>query len=1352
METIARAVSAIGMCLIVCVAVSAQDAVTVPEPLEPWVPWVLHGQEYRQCPAISPGAGDRSGYACAWPSVLRVEAAADGGAFRQTWELLVAGWVALPGDTAYWPERLTVDGEPAAVVLHDGGPAVRLEPGVRRVEGQFSWSRRPDRLHVPAAVGVIDLVVDGSRISFPQRDGDALWLGDRPRDARAAASITMRVFRLLEDGSPVFLRTRLMLDVAGPAREVLLGPALPAGFVPTAMDSPLPARLETDASLRVQVRPGTWTVEISARASDPLAEGVLPQDVDNWPDREVWSYRPRPVLRVSQFEGGTPVDPAQAGVPPTWSQAAAYLLVPGDGYGIVERSRGRTEEERNRLRVYRELWLAFDGAEFLAQDRVQGTMARGWRLDMAEPYGLRYASEAGETLLVTEGSGDGATGVELRRRELDLVALSSVLNDGASLPIGGWAENLDDVAISVNLPPNHRLLGAAGADVARGAWSSEWSLLDIFLVLLVTVAAGRLLGWPAAILALATMTLTFLDARPIGWAVLNLLFAMALVRVAPEGRLRAWSLRYRLLSLVLAVVVTLPFVAQQTKLLIYPQLENPWSLPATVERIASMEELQRLKDTARLYEGPESATPSVELAQMKPAIPRDEALMAPLSSDSLERYAPGTVLQTGPGIPKWSWNRYRLEWNGPVTPDQTMDLIMLGPVANAAWRIGAVGTLIALLWWIAVSCFGWPTRRGSGRGVAATGAAVVIGVMFAPIAVPPVSAQMPDERLLGELQRRLTAPPECAPDCARASVARVSLAGDELEISLTAQSMIDIALPVPAAGDAWLPRMISIDDVAQPFLLRNADTSYLRVEPGSHELRLSGMLAPVDEFEIVFPLVPHRVVVEADGWEVIGLREGRLTAGTLKLQRRSETGETELKPVGFPSFVRIQRHVDLGVEWRVTSRVVRVAPQTGAIDLEIPLLDGETVLQEGLEVRSGVIAISLGATERAEAWNSRLEPVPALRLTAPTDVPWTESWRLRIGPQWRAEAVGIPPAALPPGGDWSLEFYPRPGESLELAVMRPSATEGPSLALDSIALRADVGARSGGYQLVIAYRSTRAGEQALQLPDKAVLESVRVDGETRPVHLENGRLLLPVAPGAHEAAVLWREDEDPGPVWRLPEVDLGSPASNLSVAASLPQNRWILWASGPDLGPAVLYWSELAVFILVALGLGAVSGIPLRRRDWLLLGVGLSTVSWGLMITFAIWVFVIAWRGRARPDWNRQYFNLLQLALAVFSVFVVFGLVTAIPAGLLATPDMHITGVGSYGNELRWFQDRVGGTVPDVSVFSLPLWVYKGVILAWALWLSFALIRWLPWAWRCWSEGGHWQGALVAGRGPGSAK
>jgi hypothetical protein len=153
-----------------------------------------------------------------------------------------------------------------------------------------------------------------------------------------------------------------------------------------------------------------------------------------------------------------------------------------------------------------------------------------------------------------------------------------------------------------------------------------------------------------------------------------------------------------------------------------------------------------------------------------------------------------------------------------------------------------------------------------------------------------------------------------------------------------------------------------------------------------------------------------------------------------------------------------------------------------------------------------------------------------------------------------------------------------------------------------------------------------------------------------------------------------------------------------------------------------------------------------------LLGLGLSTVSWSLLIAFAIWVFVLAWRGRARPDWGRNLFNALQLGIALFSVFVMISLVSAIPAGLLATPDMHITGAGSHGNELRWFQDQVESGLPEASVLSLPLWVYKGVILAWALWLSFALMRWLPWAWRSWSAGGIWHGRVVSGGGADGAR
>jgi hypothetical protein len=30
------------------------------------------------------------------------------------------------------------------------------------------------------------------------------------------------------------------------------------------------------------------------------------------------------------------------------------------------------------------------------------------------------------------------------------------------------------------------------------------------------------------------------------------------------------------------------------------------------------------------------------------------------------------------------------------------------------------------------------------------------------------------------------------------------------------------------------------------------------------------------------------------------------------------------------------------------------------------------------------------------------------------------------------------------------------------------------------------------------------------------------------------------------------------------------------------------------------------------------------------------------------------------------------------------------------------------------------------------------LILVWALWLSFALLRWLPWVWQCFAKDGFW--------------
>ena len=102
-------------------------------------------------------------------------------------------------------------------------------------------------------------------------------------------------------------------------------------------------------------------------------------------------------------------------------------------------------------------------------------------------------------------------------------------------------------------------------------------------------------------------------------------------------------------------------------------------------------------------------------------------------------------------------------------------------------------------------------------------------------------------------------------------------------------------------------------------------------------------------------------------------------------------------------------------------------------------------------------------------------------------------------------------------------------------------------------------------------------------------------------------------------------------------------------------------------------------------------------------------------------------------------FNLAQVALALFTALALAALVAAVPKGLLGVPDMHVAGNGSAAWQLRWFADQSPGVLPAGGAISVSLWFYKLAMLAWALWLAFALIGWLQWAFAAWTHGGYWR-------------
>jgi hypothetical protein len=47
--------------------------------------------------------------------------------------------------------------------------------------------------------------------------------------------------------------------------------------------------------------------------------------------------------------------------------------------------------------------------------------------------------------------------------------------------------------------------------------------------------------------------------------------------------------------------------------------------------------------------------------------------------------------------------------------------------------------------------------------------------------------------------------------------------------------------------------------------------------------------------------------------------------------------------------------------------------------------------------------------------------------------------------------------------------------------------------------------------------------------------------------------------------------------------------------------------------------------------------------------------------------------------------------------------------------------------------------LPQAWVVSVPILIYRGLMLAWALWLAFRLLGWLRWGWQGMSEPVLWR-------------
>lgn len=1320
----------------------ARDA--IPKSLEPWVPWVLADVGDQACASI----GDVR--TCVWPGHTALELGTTGGRFEQKVAAGARAIHELPGARGAWPELVTVDGQKVAVLERDGQPIVELTPGTHNIRGQFSWGRLPEMLHVGRHAAFLSLTISGNDVPLVKRENGNIWLKGLSVDgvlSNAKEQVELQVFRQLRDGVPLQVETRIIFQVSGKARELSLSDPLLVGTVPLNVEGDLAVALERSGALRVQLVPGRHEVKILARSSG------MPELVKNhrraapWPQQEVWTWHPDTALRAVEISGAPGIDASRTSLPDGWRADSAYAVGPEDVLKLTTTRRAQEQMPSNHVQLRREFWLDEAADHFTVRDTLTGQMHQNWRLDLLSgELGQAQVGSESQVITMSEGGEHATRGVEVRDSELSLVAVSRVKKTN-QLKAVGWSEDVDGLSATVHLPPGYQLLAATGVDDASGTWLSRWDLFSVFYVFVLTLAIARLVGpWAGGVAGVALILAHGETGSP-EYIWLPLVVFSALIVLLERRGVQSW-LRACFYATALSLLLSfITFAVSQVRSALYPHLDTSFAdandFTRVVEEAAAPMAQSDVPDMAQEEQDASAAPPSIELLKRRgvsagSAAPSD--VRAKLYQ-SQKQFHPDAIVQTGPGVPDSQGRSWQLNWYGPVAKDHTMQVYLISPGTQrflTALRLILLG-LLGFLIWRRVSVPLRTEKRPTGNlpGVAA------VAFLFALSAMPQVAAaDEPSDARLAELKARLVKPPSCLPNCVSVSSLDVRLA-DELVIVATVHTGANTAykLPGPATALSRLRLLVDKKDVTAVRL--EADGAYyLQLPPGVHEVELRAQLVS-DRTTLDLGTAPERVQLSSTGWTVSGVNDlGRVEGGTLTLQRevgasKKADGEqatgAEKSEVAVPPFFVVRRVISLSVTGQVVTQIDRLSDVTAPELLQLPLLAGERLTTPAIEVREGRAIIPFPRELRSFTLNSTLS-LPdvgspfTLRLTAPERSATTETWEVQCGVVWHCTTSGITATSHIKAGQAFAVFHPWPGESLELSALQPQAAPGSSLTVQKATLTLNPGIRLSQGNLQMSVLTTAASVHTVTLPAGAKLDAVEVDGVAQAVKAEDGKVRISLSPGVRQISVRFQERSGLSVLYRAPRISVGAAGVNFRTVLDLPEKRWLLMAGGPPQGPAILLWGYLVLILVAAFLLPRLPFAPLKTWQWILLGLGLTQVPSAVALLVAGWFFAIG----SRPHWpkmSRFRHNVMQLSLIAYTVVFLIVLTVAVYEGLVSSPDMEVTGAGSYGSHLVWVSDRSSGVFAPVWSLSLSIWVWRIFMLAWALWLSRSLLTWLKWAW-----------------------
>ncbi len=315
----------------------------IPQVLQPWKDWVLWEVDGKVGPSPFNDPNKRLKF---WPSEMQLEIFPDRASFQLGVRVFDESWVPLPGDSGMWPQEVESQEGALPVLLRDGHPSIRLAQGTHRIRGKFPWSDVPQKIMLPKTIGIVSLRRDNALVPEPLWDDSGfLWLSRQPIEKTEQNLLAAKVYRLLEDGIPLWLRTEVDLSVSGKSREEDLGTILPEGWRLSSIEGSVPVAIDDQGKMLVQVRPGNWKIEILAFRTRDFAQFQFAEGSRPTVATELIGFKPNPSLRIAELEGLSAIDVQQTTFPEAWRAWPVFQWPTQSRFHLSEKLRGMGAQE-----------------------------------------------------------------------------------------------------------------------------------------------------------------------------------------------------------------------------------------------------------------------------------------------------------------------------------------------------------------------------------------------------------------------------------------------------------------------------------------------------------------------------------------------------------------------------------------------------------------------------------------------------------------------------------------------------------------------------------------------------------------------------------------------------------------------------------------------------------------------------------------------------------------------------------------------------------------------------------------------------------------------------------------------